>query len=79
MMGGLVKVSLALQPPGIEQCDIRHAGLQMMDQGIEVRPAQHYTQHAAGIYQGAKPVKLKGLAHAKESVHRVSARLQARM
>ena len=51
----------------------------MRDTGVEVRPAQHYTQHAAGIYQGAKPAKLKGLAHANQSVHRVSASLQARM
>ena len=51
----------------------------MRDTGIEVRPAQHYTQHGAGIYQGAKPAKLKGVAHASQSVHRVSASLQARM
>lgn len=52
------------------------AGLQIRDNKIEVRPAQYYTQHAAGIYQGAKPTKLKGLAHAKQSVHRVSASLK---
>ena len=52
------------------------AGLQMRDEGIEVRPSQYYTQHAAGIYQGAKPGKLRGLAHAGQSVHRVSVSLQ---
>lgn len=55
------------------------AGLHMREEGIELRPAQYYTQHAAGIYQGAKPGKLKGLAHANQSVHRVSASLQANM
>ena len=53
------------------------AGLHIRDEGIELRPAQYYTQHAAGIYQGAKPGKLKGLAHANQSVHRVSASLHA--
>ena len=59
--------------------DVRcvHAGVHVRDEGIELRPAQYYTQHGAGIYQGAKPGKLKGLAHANQSVHRVSASLHA--
>ncbi|KAL3157576.1 hypothetical protein ABBQ32_012027 [Trebouxia sp. C0010 RCD-2024] len=47
------------------------AGLLVRDEGTEVRPAQYYTQHDAGVYQGAKPAQLRGLAHANQAVHRV--------
>ena len=44
----------------------------MTDAGLEVRTAEYYSHHSAGVYQGGRPGKLRGLAHADQSIHRVS-------
>ena len=47
------------------------AGVHARDGALELRSAQYYTQHSAGVCQGSKPSKLKGLAHESEAIHRV--------
>ena len=68
-----VSVPVASNRPGkyIAGVACGYTGVHVCDEGLELRSAQYFTQHTAGIYQGSKPGKLKGLAREDESIHRV--------